>query len=134
MSKIGGHMTISKKLSLLTVLSLSVSGLMGITKASDPVAQAIKSNKTLAVFFTMPGCKFCPPRKALFNQLRSYKKNVVFMEVSVNQSNKNYFKSTYGFSTVPTIAFFKNGKKVTTYIGQAIQLNQMKKTVDNLVR
>ncbi len=125
-----------KKLSLAATLLFSVSNVFGMTKASDPITKTTTANKNkvVAVIFVRPGCPYCPARKALFNQLKSYNTKVVYLEVSANPANKAYFKSAYGFPTFPTIVFFKNGKQVAKFVGNAIKLPQMKKTLDSLTR
>ena len=125
-----------KKLPLVLVILFSVSNLFAMTKKADPVAKASAANKDkiVAVIFVRPGCPYCPARKALFNQLKSYNAKLVYLVVSATTANKAYFKSTYGFPTFPTIVFLKNGKQVAKFVGGQIKLPQMKKALDNLTK
>ena len=123
-----------KKLSLATALLFSVSHIFGITKATDPVAKTVAKNKAVVVIFTMPDCGPCKKVKPLFNQLKSYNKNVVYLEITINGSNAAYYRSAYGVTSAPTIVYFKNGKKQTMHVGAGVTLAQMRAIVNNLVR
>jgi thiol-disulfide isomerase/thioredoxin len=71
----------------------------------DPVVQARKSGKPVVVFFTKSRCPYCVWLRPMFAQLQSKSQGISFLVVDVG-TNGQYFKSAYGFSTVPTVIYF----------------------------
>lgn len=70
-----------------------------------------QQHKNLVVMFTMKPCPYCDYLKPIINQAEmKFGKNIKFLYVDIKQFPQ--YPNQYGFSTVPQIYYFKNGKKI----------------------
>lgn len=69
-------------------------------------------NGNVVVIFTRSGCGPCNYLRPHFNQAKQQcAGKISFIEIHLNNSNKAWYKSEYGFSTFPTVMYFKNNNK-----------------------
>lgn len=96
------------------------------TKPSYPVqkqpttTQPMKSQNiedqfpNLIVMFTKDACPYCQYMKPIMNQVeQKFGKGIKFLYVDITQYPNT--PAQYGFSTVPQIMYFKNGKRLETH-------------------
>ncbi len=70
-----------------------------------------QQHKNVIVMFTKDACPYCQYMKPIMQRAeQKYGDSVKFIFADIN-ANPQYV-SQYGFSTVPHIAYFKNGKKL----------------------
>jgi len=84
------------------------------TNNGDPVAQLLKDNQGNAVImFHKPGCPFSAYMEPIFSRVTEDYKDKLFMKkVTVTPQTQSMFKSKYGFSTFPTVIYFKDHKAI----------------------
>ena len=81
---------------------------------NDPINTILKSHGGSAVvMFHKSGCPFSGYLSPIFDRVgRNYGGKLYFHKITVTSSNQNMFKRNYGFSTFPTVAYFKSNKLV----------------------
>jgi thiol-disulfide isomerase/thioredoxin len=95
----------------LTVFSLSLSS-FGVNNSVNDVQRFIQKNPDSVILFYRPGCPYCQYVRPLFDAVsqkyRDRADSVVFLSVDVS-SDPQGFKKSFGFSTVPTFIYTKDG-------------------------
>ena len=109
---------------LLVLSSLSLSAYQDLihlkasnkSGASDPLAVIQKHTQDKAVvLFYKPSCPYCVYLDGKFKALaQQNNRNAQFIMIDIQQKDPLY-KANFGFSTVPTVVYFKNGKQVTSH-------------------
>lgn len=67
------------------------------------------------VLFYKPSCPYCVYMESPFKSLATKNQDKAqFIMVDIQQKDQPY-KSAYGFNTVPTVVYFKNGKIVKSH-------------------
>lgn len=87
----------------------------------------------LIVMFTKDQCPYCVYMKPIMKQVeRDYGNEITFLYVDVSKNHQ--YASQYGFSTVPTIVYFKNGKKLDAHgsNNKTITKDQIEENIRNL--
>lgn len=80
---------------------------------SMPLAlQAATKNEV--ILFYKPGCPFCPYVDSLFNQLKKQNNGRTEFK-KINISGNGTYKKKYGFSTVPTVVYIKDGRTIAKH-------------------
>lgn len=102
---------------------------------SDPhtIIQKHIQDKAVVLFYK-PSCPFCVYLDAKFKALASQNiNNAQFIMIDIQQKDQIY-KASYGFSTVPTVAYFKDGKQITSHgsVNKTITVQTMQQKVDLL--
>lgn len=102
---------------------------------SDPltVIQKHTADKAVVLFYK-PSCPYCVYLDGKFRTLaQQNKQNAQFIMIDIQQKDQLY-KSNYGFSTVPTVVYFKNGKQVASHgsDNKTVTVANMQKNVDLL--
>lgn len=68
----------------------------------------------LIVMFTKENCPYCVYMKPIMKQVeKKFGKDIKFLYIDIAQNPQ--YPSEYGFSTVPQIVYFKDGKKLTAH-------------------
>lgn len=68
----------------------------------------------LVVMFTSDQCPYCDFMKPIMQKVENhYGDEITFLYINVTQSPE--YPAQYGFSTVPQIMYFKNGKKLAVH-------------------
>ncbi len=97
---------LKKYILLLAVLSLPFVPVM------VPAGTTLQHNEV--ILFYKPRCRYCPYMEALFNQLHKQNQGkAIFKKININGNNT--YKSKYGFLTVPTVVYIKNGNVVAKH-------------------
>ncbi len=111
-------MKISYKLLILLI------GALAMTYSPETKSYSVQQVKDLTkkgnviVYFYTSGCSYCRYLQPHINRLKSkLGNNVTYLAVNVG-SNKRVFYSTFGFSTVPIVMYFKNGVKKSSHGSQ----------------
>ena len=111
---------------ILAGLAITLLGLPGCFQAEndrpvpekanndDPIVQLLKDNQGNAVImFHKPGCPFSAYMEPIFNRVMQDYKDTLFMkQITVTPHTQSMFKRKYGFSTFPTVIYFKDHKAV----------------------
>ncbi len=86
-----------------------------------------KSDKPILVDFWAPWCTPCKTLSILLEEiyLEEYKNKAIFFKINVDENPQ--CSSKYGIRSIPTLIFFKNGKKKDIYIGVSSKENIRKK-------
>ena len=98
----------------LAITLLALPGCFKAAKSDNPIPQLLSNHGGNAVImFHKSGCPFSGYLSPIFDQVAQSYKNKLFMQkITVSHKNQSIFKNTYGFSTFPTVAYFKNNKLV----------------------
>lgn len=103
--------------------------------ATDPLAVIQQHAQDKAVIlFCKPSCPYCVYLDGKFRTLAQQNKhNAQFIIIDIQQKDQAY-KSRYGFSTVPTVVYFKNGQQVASHgsDNKTITVTKMQTNVDRL--
>ena len=95
------------------LISLNSSTLRG---GKDPftVIQESAQDKAVVLFYK-PSCPYCSYLDGKFRALAQQNKdNAQFIMINIQQ-NDGMYKSAYGFSTVPTVVYFKNATRTASH-------------------
>ncbi|WP_185877669.1 thioredoxin [Blattabacterium cuenoti] len=78
-----------------------------------------KSNKPILVDFWAPWCAPCKSLSILLEEIytNEYKKKALFFKLNVDDNPK--YSDRYKIRSIPTMIFFKDGKKKDMHIGVA---------------
>lgn len=108
----------------------------GITRGSADTAliQQYAQDKAVVLFYK-PGCQYCVYLDDKFKALaRQNINNAQFIMINIQQNDRHY-KTAYGFSTVPTVVYFKKGTIVARHgsNNKNMNIHDMQKNVNRLI-
>ncbi len=92
-------------------------------------AEVLKSKKPFAVDFWATWCGPCRAMAPIFEELAAENKGVMFAKVNVDDNPA--LAAKYEVLAIPTILFFKNGKKAAAQVGVASK-EQLQKKIKEL--
>lgn len=82
----------------------------------DDFDKAIAEKKTMVVDFWAPWCGPCKVIGPIFEELsNSFSNKIVFAKMNVDEQQR--VASANGITSIPTLLFYKEGKKIDTLIG-----------------
>jgi thiol-disulfide isomerase/thioredoxin len=104
-----------------TALAASLLSISTITLVATPIIREIhtqqelmnliKTEKNLIINFSKPNCPFCVYIDPIYKKAaQACKEPVVFASVKILE-NPEWYKKEFGFTTVPTVVYYKDGKK-----------------------
>ncbi len=80
----------------------------------DSVQNEVKAGNVIVYFYT-PTCPFCHYMTPIINTIQSkLDSSVRLIKIDIS-SNKEGYKKAFGFSTVPTVVYYKDGNKVSSH-------------------
>jgi len=86
------------------------------------VKKAIKSNPKVVLEFYATWCGACDAMKPEYSKLNKKTPGVRFYKVDVDKATEA--TDEYDVNAMPTFIYFKNGKKVGTYVGDIDSLKK----------
>lgn len=90
------------------------------------VKSEIAKNNNVIVYFYTSSCPYCNYMQPIINRLKTkLGNNIKYMAVNI-ESNKSTFKKAFGFSTVPTIIYFKDGRQKESHGSQSRNMTTQK--------
>lgn len=95
---------------ILSLIALALGSTSGLTaKNPQEIIPEIKGGRCV-VLFQKPSCPYCVYLKPKFEELKkaNTSKGITFVEKMVTPEAK----SAFGFSTVPTVIYYKDGKEM----------------------
>lgn len=96
---------------LLIIISC-ILGFLSAAHAQD-LDKIIASHENVIIEFMKPSCPYSQYLNPIFSYtMKQYPNPLVIFKVVDISSNQDYYKNHFGFSTVPTVIYYKNGKKV----------------------
>lgn len=82
------------------------------SKTPDPVRATIQSHDNVIIQFMRPSCPYSAYLNPLFKQIQKSADQKGIHSLLVDITGKDFYKKEYGFSTVPTVIYFRKGKEV----------------------
>jgi thiol-disulfide isomerase/thioredoxin len=76
--------------------------------------ELLKTEKNLVIKFSTQQCPYCVYLDPFFKKaVENYRGPVAFAAVMISsdQNERNWYKATFKFATVPTVVYYKDGEK-----------------------
>ncbi len=103
--------TLSVPLILFTIEARLIQPMPSTIQAAK---QSNPTQNNEVILFYKPGCPFCPYVDSLFNQLKKQNNGKAeFKKININGNSA--YKTKYGFSTVPTVVYIKDGQTIAKH-------------------
>ncbi len=105
------------KITIALAAGIALMGLPSCFQAAnnnDPINTILKNhNGNAVIMFHKSDCPYSGYLSPIFDQVgRNYGGKLYFHKITLTSGSQNMFKQKYGFSTFPTVAYFKNNKLV----------------------
>ena len=85
------------------------------TQNKQELLHLIATEKNLVIKFSRPNCPYCVFLEPIFNAAaQKYPGNVTFVSVMIPDADREWYKGYFGFTTVPMVVYYKDGKKDDT--------------------
>lgn len=87
------------------------------------IKDLIASEKRLAVIFYRPSCPYCQYLLPLFDAMQINYPMITFKAVNID-NHGDEFKEAFGFSSVPTVIYFKDGTEINRHGSNNMSITQ----------
>lgn len=92
--------------------SITASTQIRHTQDKQVLLNLIATEKNLVVKFERPNCPFCVYLSPIFNTVaQQCPDNITFLSVMIPDADREWYKAYFGFTTVPMVVYYKDGKK-----------------------